>query len=197
MQLSTVGGEDTLGVTLEVTAGEVSGEKFSKGRGEQLWRSSIFFNTPARRKFLKSVSIEGRMVTEMMQRFILSFHNVDFLYIRDNQTIYDTRGLTGIEDRVLMIYPELSRRDLLPFREETREMRVEGLVTLPVRTRRNRMGENISVNGAAVCAGQFELNYALERGYGEALEEGNFPFAVVFIQVDPRSRSMSISTRRS
>ncbi|HQN27259.1 MAG: DNA mismatch repair endonuclease MutL [Mesotoga sp.] len=195
MLLSTVGGEDTLGVTLEVTAGEVSGEKFFKGaRGTTVEVFDLLFNTPARRKFLKSVSIEGRMVTEMMQRFILSFHNVDFLYIRDNQTIYDTRGLTGIEDRVLMIYPELSRRDLLPFREETREMRVEGLVTLPVRTRRNRMGENIFVNGRYVR--QFELNYALERGYGEALEKGNFPFAVVFIQVDPVEVDVNIHPQK-
>jgi len=169
MLLSTVGGEDTLGVTLEVTAGEVSGEKFFKGaRGTTVEVFDLLFNTPARRKFLKSVSIEGRMVTEMMQRFILSFHNVDFLYIRDNQTIYDTRGLTGIEDRVLMIYPELSRRDLLPFREETREMRVEGLVTLPVRTRRNRMGENIFVNGRYVSVrAQLCPRERVRRGPGE------------------------------
>jgi len=195
MLLSTVGVEDTLGVTLEVTAGEVIGEKFFNGaRGTTVEVFDLLFNTPARRKFLKSVSIEGRMVTEMMQRFILSFHSVDFLYIRDGQKVYDTRGLTGIEDRVLMIYPELSRRDLLPFKEETREMRIEGLVTLPVRTKRNRMGENIFVNGRYVR--QFELNYALERGYGEALEKGNFPFAVVFIQIDPVEVDVNIHPQK-
>ncbi len=195
LQLSSRTSGSDLGSTLEVVAGEVTDEKFFTGsNGTSIEVFDLLFNTPARRKFMKSAAIEGRMVTEMVQRFILSFVEVDFVYKRDSQLIYDTRGSSGLEERAVMIYPELSKRELLSFSESHNGISIRGLVTLPSRTRRNRMGENIFVNGRYIR--QFELNYALERGYGESLEKGNFPFAVVFIELDPSDIDVNIHPQK-
>lgn len=188
-------GEEKMGTTLEVSAGEVLSERpFFNPHGTSVEIFDLLFNTPARRKFLKSTAIEGRMVSEMVQRFILSFLNIDFLYVRDSQVVYDTRGTAGLEDRTMLVYPELSRRELIPLSESGEQIKIGGLLTLPTRTRRNRVGENVFVNGRYVR--QFELNYALERGYGESLQKGNFPFAVLFVELEPSQIDVNIHPQK-
>ncbi len=195
MRLSTAADSEELGTILEIAGGSVTGQKpFSGSNGTLVEVFDLLYNTPARRKFLKSASIEGRMVTEMIQRFILAFENVDFVYSRDSQTVFDTRGAGSLQDRIALIYPGISTRDLIPVSGNSGEINVSGYVTLPSRTRKNRMGENIFVNGRYVR--QFELNYALERGYGETLQKGNFPFAVLFIDIDPQEVDVNIHPQK-
>ncbi|HPJ32216.1 DNA mismatch repair endonuclease MutL [Mesotoga prima] len=195
MRLSTAADSEELGTILEIAGGSVTGQKpFSGSNGTLVEVFDLLYNTPARRKFLKSASIEGRMVTEMIQRFILAFENVDFVYSRDSQTVFDTRGAGSLQDRIALIYPGISTRDLIPVSGDSGEIKVSGYVTLPSRTRKNRMGENIFVNGRYVR--QFELNYALERGYGETLQKGNFPFAVLFIDIDPQEVDVNIHPQK-
>ena len=195
MRLSTVSDTEELGVALDIAGGDIIGEKpLSGSNGTAVEVYDLLYNTPARRKFLKSASIEGRMVTEMVQRFILAFDKIDFTYSRDSQVIFDTRGLESVEARAALIYPGLSEKDLIPVSESSAEIKIRGFVTLPNRTRKNRMGENIFVNGRYVR--QFELNYALERGYGETLQKGNFPFAVLFIDIDPHEVDVNIHPQK-
>jgi DNA mismatch repair protein MutL len=195
MRLSTAADSEELGTILEIAGGSVTGQKpLSGSNGTLVEVFDLLYNTPARRKFLKSASIEGRMVTEMIQRFILAFENVDFVYSRDSQTVFDTRGAGSLQDRIALIYPGISTRDLIPVSGDSGEIKVNGYVTLPSRTRKNRMGENIFVNGRYVR--QFELNYALERGYGETLQKGNFPFAVLFIDIDPQEVDVNIHPQK-
>jgi len=195
MRLSTAADSEELGTILEIAGGSVTGQKpLSGSNGTLVEVFDLLYNTPARRKFLKSASIEGRMVTEMIQRFILAFENVDFVYSRDSQTVFDTRGAGSLQDRIALIYPGISTRDLIPVSGDSGEIKVNGYVTLPSRTRKNRMGENIFVNRRYVR--QFELNYALERGYGETLQKGNFPFAVLFIDIDPQEVDVNIHPQK-
>lgn len=195
MRLSTAADSEELGTILEIAGGSVTGQKpLSGSNGTFVEVFDLLYNTPARRKFLKSASIEGRMVTEMIQRFILAFENVDFVYSRDSQTVFDTRGAGSLQDRIALIYPGISTRDLIPVSGDSGEIKVNGYVTLPSRTRKNRMGENIFVNRRYVR--QFELNYALERGYGETLQKGNFPFAVLFIDIDPQEVDVNIHPQK-
>ncbi len=195
MRLSTISDTEELGVALDIAGGDITGEKpLSGSNGTAVEVFDLLYNTPARRKFLKSASIEGRMVTEMVQRFILAFDKIDFTYSRDSQVIFDTRGLESVEARAALIYPGLSEKDLIPVSESSAEIKIRGFVTLPNRTRKNRMGENIFVNGRYVR--QFELNFALERGYGETLQKGNFPFAVLFIDIDPREVDVNIHPQK-
>ncbi|MDD2334238.1 MAG: DNA mismatch repair endonuclease MutL [Mesotoga sp.] len=195
MRLSTVSDTEELGVAIDIAGGDITGEKpLSGSNGTAVEVFDLLYNTPARRKFLKSASIEGRMVTEMVQRFILAFDKIDFTYSRDSQVIFDTRGLESVEARAALIYPGLSAKDLIPVSESSAEIKIRGFVTLPNRTRKNRMGENIFVNGRYVR--QFELNFALERGYGETLQKGNFPFAVLFIDIDPQEVDVNIHPQK-
>ncbi len=195
MRLSTAADSEELGTILEIAGGSVTGQKpLSGSNGTLVEVFDLLYNTPARRKFLKSASIEGRMVTEMIQRFILAFENVDFVYSRDSQTVFDTRGAGSLQDRIALIYPGISTRDLIPVSGDSGEIKVNGYVTLPSRTRKNRMGENIFVNRRYVR--QFELNYALERGYGETLQKGDFPFAVLFIDIDPQEVDVNIHPQK-
>ncbi|AKI96982.1 DNA mismatch repair endonuclease MutL [Kosmotoga pacifica] len=178
--------KNSVGLSLRITGGNVVAEEPYLGKtGTMVEVYDLLFNTPARRKFLKSAAVEGRMVTEIVQRFMLSNPSISFLYVKDGKVIYDSPIDQPLKDRIRLIFPELKPDDLIEveYTDENSGISVRGFVTMPERTRLNRFGEMIFVNSRHVK--QIELNYALERGYGETLEKGRFPFAIIFIEVDP------------
>ncbi|OAA31259.1 DNA mismatch repair protein MutL [Kosmotoga arenicorallina S304] len=188
---------DESGAKLKISGGLITSEEPYYGNGGTTVEVfDLLFNTPARRKFLKSAAVEGRMVTEIIQRFILSNPNITFSYIRDGKTTYDVPGTLSLKERIKLIFPEISTEDLIEIShfDENSGIAVKGFITMPEKTRLNRFGEMIFVNNRYVK--QFELNYALERGYGETLEKGRFPFAVVFINIEPGSVDVNIHPQK-
>lgn len=188
---------DEAGLKLKLTGGQlVSEEPYSGNAGTVVEVFDLLFNTPARRKFLKSVAVEGRMVTEIVQRFILSNPGISFSYIKDGKTVYNVSETQSLKDRIRLVFPELNVDDLIEisYSDNSSGIAISGFVTMPEKTRLNRFGEMIFVNNRYVK--QFELNYALERGYGETLEKGRFPFAVVFITIEPGSVDVNIHPQK-
>lgn len=195
MKLSSVAEGNEMGLSLEIAGGKIIGRKPVAGsKGTTIEVYDLLYNTPARRKFLKSPASEGRQVTETVQRFLLAFPEVGLKFVRDGKVIYDAKPGQTLRERVLLMNPELQEEELIEVDETNREIRVRGLVTLPTRTRRNRTGEAIFVNSRYVK--QSELNYAIERGYGESLEKGRFPFAALFIDTDPSEIDVNIHPQK-
>lgn len=195
MRISSMPGSVDLGLTIEISGGTIVREKSYIGpKGTTVEVYDLLFNTPARRKFLKSQRVEGRMITEIVQRFILAVPDAGFKYVRDGELIYDLAPAERILERIPVVFPELSTTDLLEVKEETNGISITGYVTFPERTRFNRLGEMVFVNGRYVK--QPELNYAIERGYGESLEKGRFPFAILFISVNPEMIDVNIHPQK-
>lgn len=195
MKLSSIADDNETGTSLEIAGGKVIGKKPIAGnRGTTIEVYDLLYNTPARRKFLKSPASEGRMVTETIQRFLLAFPGLGLKFVRDGKTIYEAKPDQTLEERVLLMNPELRTEELIKVDETNNGIRVRGLVTLPSRTRRNRTGEAIFVNSRYVK--QSELNYAVERGYGESLEKGSFPFAALFIETNPSEIDVNIHPQK-
>lgn len=195
MRISSMPDNADLGLTIEISGGKIVREKSYIGpKGTTVEVYDLLFNTPARRKFLKSQRVEGRMVTEIVQRFILAIPDAGFKYIRDGELIYDLTPAERILERIPVVFPELSTTDLLEVKEETSGISITGYITFPERTRFNRLGEMVFVNGRYVR--QPELNYAIEKGYGESLEKGRFPFAILFISVNPEMIDVNIHPQK-
>ena len=191
---SVVAGEET-GLTLEIAGGQILGERPFGGKpGTTVEVYDLLFNTPARRKFLKTPVSEGKQVTETVQHFMLAFPKIGLKFVRDGQVIYDGKPGQSLEERVLLMNSGLQADDLITVDEIFQGVRIRGFITLPIRTKGNRTGENMFVNSRFVK--QNELNYALERGYGESLEKGRYPFAVLFIETDPSEIDVNIHPQK-
>ncbi len=190
MRIETSKGEE-LGFAIEVNAGEVSPVvRIVKKKGTMVSVSELFFNVPARRKFLSSASVESRMVTETVQKFILS-HDLAFQYFRDDEEIFNIpKGLTLLE-RINSVF---SKEKLIEVNAIFGNVKVYGYVSAPEVGRKNRTAQAIFVNGRYVRSGL--LMKAVEAGYAEHMKKGEFPVAVLFVEVPPDSVDVNVHPQK-
>jgi DNA mismatch repair protein MutL len=132
----------------------------------------LFFNVPARRKFLKSPQTEKRYVTEFVEKFILANPEISFIFNSDNEIIYNVKPSTLVE-RFNLIFPEVKEFT------EIRGKYVYGIISSPNYNRKNRTGQIFFVQKRYI--NDKMLYYIFENGYGEALN--NHPYGVLFIEV--------------
>ncbi len=171
------------GTRVKIEGGEIlSVDKVPSPVGTAVEVRDLFFNLPARRKFLKSSSIEARMVTETVQKFILAKPEVHFTFKRDGSVVYNAVP-SDLRARIALVMPDVKVRDMLELSFEKGWVRVSGFISKPGIWRKTRSGMYVFVNGRSVLSP--EIVRAVESGYGEALPKGYHPIAVVFVEVPP------------
>ncbi len=184
-----------VGVKLEVEGGKIkkveSDETIPEGTCVTV--RDLFFNIPARRKFLKSASIEARMVIELMQKFILSRTDVHFILIRDGSVVYNAPP-SDLRARAALVMTDVKVRDFLEVDFEKDFVKISGLVSPPGVWRKTRTGQFFFVNGRYVLSG--ELFGAFEVAYGEALEKGYHPLCVLKIELPPDKVDVNIHPQK-
>lgn len=191
---------------LEVIGGKiVKITETYRERGTTVEVYDLFFNIPARRKFLSSDKIEARMVTEIVEKFILSRPDVHFILKVDEKLIYNAKP-GDLEDRFRIIFPEVREFRRINTLENLAELgerkdniiteffKVSGIISSPQYTRRNRTGQIFFVNKRFVVDSL--LNLSLERGYGEALIQGEHPYAVIFLDFQPDKIDVNIHPQK-
>ncbi|MGC8545089.1 MAG: DNA mismatch repair endonuclease MutL [Athalassotoga sp.] len=191
MKIESSNTQDGTGHGIEVIGG-IIGETFSiaKTKGTRVTVTDLFFNVPARRKFLSSVAVESRMVTEIVEKFILS-SNISIEYARDGERIYSIAKESTLEDRVRIIFGD---QNLTKIDEQMGGMRIYGYISAPDVGRQNRLNEVVFVNDRYVKS-PFLLK-AIETGYAEHLKKGEFPTAVVFIEVPPQVIDVNVHPQK-
>jgi len=152
----------------------------------------LFFNIPARRKFLSSEKVETRMVTEIVEKFMLVQPSVSFVFKIEDEIVYNaSKG--SLEDRFSIIFPEVKEFSLIePLQSEI--MQISGIISSPQYTRRNRSGQIFFVNKRFVIDNL--LNLSFERGYGEALAQGEHPYGVIFLDFLPDKIDVNIHPQK-
>jgi len=197
MKISSRSESDDLGLMLEIASGQIKKEQpVSRDTGTTVEVYDLLFNTPARRKFLKSKAVEGRMITETVERFILSHSGIGFKYLRDDKLIYDISPTSTIIERITQLFPEIKSGELIEIEEKEQMpgISVNGFIVMPNKTRPNRLGEMIFVNGRYVK--QPSLNFSIEQGYAESLEKGRFPYCFIFLKLSPDQIDVNIHPQK-
>ncbi len=143
---------------------------------------NLFFNTPVRRKFLKSAQTEGGYISTLMERLALSHPEVSFQLIVNNQPKLHTSGNCNRRDIIYHIYGKEIAANLLPVDGERGGIRLTGFIGKPVISRSNRNFENYFINGRYMKS-QIVAK-ALEEAYRPYLMNRQYPFAVLYITMD-------------
>ncbi|BBE32100.1 DNA mismatch repair protein MutL [Tepiditoga spiralis] len=172
---------------------EVNKKKVSASVGTQIEIEDLFFNIPARRKFLKSSSAEGRMVTEIIEKFILS-SDTSIVYKRENKEIYNISKDYTLKEKFKILFPELKDNDLIILNKNYNWLKINGIISNPKITRFNRSAQIFFVNGRYVKSG--DLFSVFERAYGEMLETRRHPYGVLFIDVNPREVDVNVHPQK-
>ena len=150
--------------------------------GTTLIVRNLFYNTPARKKFLKSAQTEGTYIHELMQRMILSHPDVAFKFIMNNQVKLQSSGNGNIKDIIYHLYGRDITKALLPIAHESELFKVSGFIGKPMISRGNRGYELYFVNGRFIRS-QI-LSKAIEDAFKPFLMQHQYPFTVLYFEID-------------
>lgn len=143
---------------------------------------NLFYNTPARRKFLKTAQTEGNYIGDLMERLALSHPDVSFKFINNGQTKMHTSGNSNEKDMIYHIYGRDITASLLPVKAETEYFSVKGFIGKPSISRGNRNYENYFINGRYIKSAL--LSKAIEEAYKGFMMQHQYPFCVLYFTMD-------------
>ena len=157
---------------------EVAMEEIGAPDGTTFLVKDLFYNTPARRKFLKSAQTEGTYISDMLEKLALSHPDISFKYINNNQTRLHTSGNGNRKDLIYHIYGRDIAASLLEVNYESELFSVNGFIGKPVINRGNRNYENYFINGRYIKSSI--LSKAIEEAYKNFLMQHQYPFTVLY-----------------
>ena len=163
----------------------VSKELTGANKGTTVIVEDLFYNTPARRKFMKSDAREASAITELIQQYAVCRPDIRFMMISNGQTLFSTKGDGDTEAVIRTLYPDIASRGLIPVLDGS----VSGFVSDPGSTMSTRRGQLFFVNKRLVSSSIIEKG--LTEGYQGRIFSG-FPAAILFIEADPSSVDVNI-----
>lgn len=178
--------EEVSGVKLVLHGGRVvTKERTGCNTGTTVIVEDLFYNTPARRKFMKTDSREASAITELIQQYAVCYAGIRFMMISNGMTQFTTSGDGDTHAVIRSLYPSVARNGLLPVESG----HVSGYVSDPGSTMSTRKGQLFFVNGRLVSSAVIEKG--LEEGYQGRVFSG-FPAAVLFIEAEPSDIDVNI-----
>lgn len=157
---------------------ELSNEEIGAPDGTTFIVKDLFYNVPARRKFLKTAQTEGSYISDMVEKLALSHPDISFKFINNNQTKLHTSGNGNRKDIIYHIFGREISSSLLEVKHECEYFKVEGFIGKPVIARGNRNYENYFINGRYVKSNI--LSRAIEEAYKSFLMQHQYPFTVLY-----------------
>ena len=151
---------------------------------------NIFFNTPARRKFLKTNMTEAGYIGDLMQRIALSKPDISFKFISNGQTKFYTSGNGDVAEIIYRLYGKEVAANLIPIEAEMEGIQIKGYLGKPVLNRASRTFEIFFVNGRYVKSRL--LSAALEEGCRQYVMQHKYPFAVLYFTIDTRRIDVNV-----
>ncbi|QIL45897.1 DNA mismatch repair endonuclease MutL [Vagococcus coleopterorum] len=169
---------------VKMSGGKVVEDKpHSLRKGTKVTVENLFFNTPARLKYVKTLQTELANIGDMVNRLALSHPEVAFRLIHDGNQMLTTSGNGDLKQTIAGIYGVATAKKMLEIGQGDLDFKVSGYVSLPEVTRASRNYISIIINGRYIK--NYLLNKAIVEGYGSKLMIGRFPIAVIKIEMDP------------
>lgn len=190
-ELITKQQEDELGTRYVIEGGkEVSMEETGAPNGTTFLVHQLFYNVPARRKFLKTPMTEAGHVQDLLMHLALSHPEVAFLFKSNGQEKLRTSGNGKLKDVIYNVYGREVAANLLEIEYEKGGLKISGYLGKPVITRGNRNFENFFVNGRYVKS--LMISKSLEDAYRDFTMQHKFPFAVLHFHVDGENIDVNV-----
>lgn len=158
-------------------------EDFSTPVGTKITVENLFYNTPARLKYMKSMQSELAHIVDVVNRLSLGHPEIAFRLISDGREMTNTSGSGQLKQAIAGIYGLQTAKKMVEISNADLDFEVSGYVSLPELTRANRNYITLLINGRYIK--NFLLNRAILDGYGSKLMVGRFPIVVIDIQIDP------------
>lgn len=147
--------------------------------GTSIWVEDLFFNTPARRKFLKRPSQETSYVSDTVNSIALSHPEISVKYISDGRTVLRTPGDGRLDSCIRAVFGSETAKNIIPISKSANGIKIEGFLGNREIQKSNRTGQTLFINGR--CVKNDIISSAVQQGYAGRLNIGKFPFFVLNI----------------
>lgn len=152
-------------------------------RGSKITVKDLFYNTPARLKYLRSPRTEMMRIVDIVNRIALGYPKISLTLTNEGKILLRTPGNGKLDQTVATVYGRHIAERMIPFTEKDSDFKVSGLISNPELTRSTRNFISILLNGRYIH--NFHLNNAVMAGYGSKLAARHYPIAIIAITVDP------------
>jgi DNA mismatch repair protein MutL len=172
------------GIRLEADGGDIRElEPVGAAEGTTITIRDLFYNTPARLKFLKTTRTELGQICDVLTRVALSHPYVTTRLVADGSELFHSPGSADPLNAVAALFGNDLARELLPVRYHRPGLAIEGFISRPPFSRPTRSGQHFFVNGRTVR--HRSLTHAVDEAYRAAMPSGRFPFIVLHLEIDP------------
>ncbi len=196
LMITKVRGTET-GYKIAIEGGQIYSEgQVGAPDGTNITVKNLFFNIPARRKFLKSDSVELAHCTDIVVRYALAYPACRIKYSHNDQVILQTPGTNSLVDVIVACYDSQTARQVFPFSFtlEARSVKVHGLLGTPAIARPSRQAASLFVNQRYVQVKK--IAEAVESGYHSLIMVNRYPFYVLLMEVPPDTIDVNIHPRK-
>ena len=162
--------------------------------GTSIAIKNLFYNTPARKKFLRATSTEYRHCLTMMNHFTLSHPEIEFTLLHDENQVYNLKS-TNLKPRIIDVLGSGAQNDLLELKEENAVFKVQGYIGNSKYYRKSRGDQYFFVNGRYI--NDRTLSAAMMSAYGELIPKGNYPVYILFFEIDPERIDVNVHPTKS
>ncbi|MEJ7557504.1 MAG: DNA mismatch repair endonuclease MutL [Pedobacter sp.] len=182
--------DEELGTLIEIEGSVfIKQEPVATPQGTSICIKNLFYNTPARRNFLKSNPAEMRHIIDEFQRVSMAHPGVAFSLHHDGVEIYRL-PISPLKQRIVHLFGHNYNERLIPVEEETSIINLKGFIGKPEFAKRTRGEQFFFVNNRFIKDPY--LNHAVNRAYEELLPDDNFPLYVLFIDIDPAKIDVNV-----
>ena len=165
-------------------------EEIGAPSGTTIIVRNLFYNTPARRKFLKSESAEGGHIADILEHLALCRPDIAFSFIMNGKTKFSTAGNNDLKEVIYRIFGRETAKEMIPVSYEKDGIKMEGYLGTPVNNRPNRNYENYFINKRFVKSDI--IAKGIEEGYKAYLMQHKFPFCVLNFEMDTRNLDVNV-----
>lgn len=191
VELITKTDSQLTGTRYQIEGGqEKSLEEIGAPEGTTFLVRNLFYNTPARRKFLKTPQTEGAHVADLVEKIALSHPEISIRLIHNNQNKLHTSGNHNLKDIIYTIYGREIAANLLPVSSESDILQIQGFIGKPVIARGNRNYENYYINGRYIRSSI--ISKAIEEAYKPFLMQHKYPFTLLHFTIEPEYLDVNV-----
>ncbi|MBN2571504.1 MAG: DNA mismatch repair endonuclease MutL [Ignavibacteriales bacterium] len=183
LEIKTKTQSDDVGTVIRIEDNSnVIKQKEAVVKGTTVTVKNLFFNIPARRKFLKSNNTELKHIIETFKRIAISHPEINFKFYNDDDLVYDFRK-GKLEERMPAVFENDFFETLIPVEQLTEYLNVKGFIAHPNNTSKSRAGQYLYVNNRFVISKS--INHSIYTAYENTIQKGEYPFYVLFLEIDP------------
>lgn len=188
--------QDDLGTTIKLTGGRIDEiEDMGCNIGTTIKVEDLFFNVPARKKFLKTTTTEANKINDFIIKLALSKPNIAFKLINNNKIAITTPGNGSLYDAIECIYGAKVSEELLPIEVITDDIKVTGFISKPAIIRSSRSWQTFVINGRVVNSRI--ISKAIDNAYHSLLPKSGYPFVILNIEINKRTIDINVHPQKA